>query len=362
MNMKKYILIGLILVLGQSLTMVEAQNMSAQKKEKIEQTMFNMNYVQALKDVNAELINYPEDYDLNLFKAICYTYIPEHRNEAVAAYDLALTKAKTNYQKHEALYYLAVYYCEMGNKAKSIETLNLIINSGETIDECSLELIERLMKSACISDCDDAKWQEKIAEIENAARVRDSLNNKKISDLNNKINELENRAKNNSDISKMTTTNDNTRIVKRIADPLQPISADGYYKLHFAFDESDLDKESKDILDRFVIFLNDNKDLKVNCVGHADIRGTYEVNQTISKERSTKAKNYLVAKGISEDRIVISYTGYTEPEVIDQYIARSHPVFKIGDTLTNEFIDNLSGEKKTKAHQLNRRVELNIIK
>ncbi|MFA6199406.1 MAG: OmpA family protein [Bacteroidales bacterium] len=359
--MKKYILIGLMFVFGLSL-ILEAQNLPSKKKEAIEQTMYNMDYAKALQDVNTELINYPEDYDLNLFRAICFASIKEHNQEAIAAYEIAITKAKTDCQKNEARYYLAKYYCEIGNKVKSLEIANTILNGKGEIDDCSLEMIEKLMKSSCMSKCDDTELQNQIAKIKKDAQEKDSLNNKKINDLNNKITDLENRSKNDSAPSRMTTNREETKVIKKIADPSQPISVDEYYKLHFAFDESDLDKESKDILDRFVIFLNINTDVKANCIGHADMRGTYEVNQTISRERAMKSKAYLVSKGISEDRILISYIGYDEPEIMDQYLVKSHPEFNVGDELTNDFINNLSDEKRIKANHLNRRVELNATK
>jgi len=362
MNMKKYILIGLMLVFGLSLTM-EAQNLPSKKKEAIEQTMYNMDYTKALQDINTELQTYPEDYDLNLFRAICYSAIKEHNQEAVAAYDVAIAKAKTDCQRNEARYYLAKHYCEMGQKAKSLEVAKTILNNKGELDDCALEMIEKLIKSTCMSRCDDTEILDELAKIKKAAAEKDSINNQKINDLNKKISDLEKQSKQDASApSKMTTTREETKVIKKIADPSQPISVDEYYKLHFAFDESDLDKESKEILDRFVIFLNINTDVKANCIGHADMRGTYEVNQTISRERAMKSKAYLVSKGISEDRILISYIGYDEPEIIDQYLVKYHPEFNVGDELTNDFINNLSDEKRIKANHLNRRVELNTTK
>lgn len=357
MNMKKYILLGLMFVFALSLT-TEAQNLPQKKKEVLEQTMYNMDYAKALQEINTELQTYSEDYDLNIFKAICFSAIKEHHQEAPAAYELAIAKAKTDCQKNEARYYLAKHYCEMGQKAKSLEVAKTILDSKGEIDDCSLEMIEKLMKSSCLSDCDDTELQNEMAKIKKSAAEKDSVNNQKINDLNNKISNLEKRSKQDTPPSRRT----NNKVNKKIANPSQPISVDEYYKLHFAFDESDLDKESKDILDRFVIFLNINTDVKANCIGHADMRGTYEVNQTISRERAMKAKAYLVSKGISEDRILISYIGYDEPEIMDTYLVKSYPEFNVGDELTNDFINNLSDEKRIKANYLNRRVELNATK
>ncbi|MDD4704131.1 MAG: OmpA family protein, partial [Bacteroidales bacterium] len=86
--------------------------------------------------------------------------------------------------------------------------------------------------------------------------------------------------------------------------------------------------------------------------------GSEEANYIISRERAMSAKNYLTSRGISSDRIQISYEGDKKPEVIDEYLIKKHNEFKVGDNLTNNFIKGLTGKKKAKANYLNRRVEL----
>jgi len=351
--MKKYILIGLMFVFGLSM-ITEAQNLPAKKRQAIEQTMYNMDYTKALQDVNTELQTYPEDYDLNLFKAICCSAIPEHNQEAVAAYETSITKAKTDCEKNEARYYLAKHYCEMGQKAKSLEVANTILNSDGQLDDCSKEMIEKLNKSACMSKCDDTEMQNEIAKVKKEAANKEAANNQKINELSKKISDLENQVK-----QAVVTPQNNG---KNIADPSKPISADAFYKLHFGFNKTVLDAESKDILDRFVVFLKNNPNIKVTCIGHADMVGSNEANQTISRARAMNAKDYLVSKGIAKDRIIISYKGSEEPEIMDEYLVKSHSEFKVGEELTNDFINKLDGAKKAKANYLNRRVELKATK
>jgi outer membrane protein OmpA-like peptidoglycan-associated protein len=350
--MKKYILVVLMFVFGLSSISAQAQQLPAKKRQAIEQTMYQMDYTKALETVNTELQTYPEDYDLNLFKAICCSAIPEHSKEAVAAYEKTISIAKTDCEKNEARYYFAKYYCELGQKAKSLEIANTILTSEGTIDDCSLEMVQKLSKSACMSKCDDTEMQNEIAKVKKTAAEQEEANKKKMSDLNKKISDLEKQLKE-AEALKAKPTNG-----KNIADPSQPISADAFYKLHFAFNKSVLDAESKDILDRFVTFLKANPDVKVACIGHADMVGTEEANDIISRARAMNAKDYLTARGIKADRINVSYKGNSEPEVIDEFLVKKHTEFKVGEELTNDFINNLTGAKKAKANYLNRRVEL----
>ncbi len=182
------------------------------------------------------------------------------------------------------------------------------------------------------------------------AEKKEEANKKKINDLNKKISELEKKVKEAEAVKEDTT--------KKIADPSKPISADEIYKLHFAFNKSVLDAESKEILDRFIVYLKANPDMKVKCIGHADMIGSEEANYIISRERAMSAKNYLTSRGISSDRIQISYEGDKKPELIDEFLVKKNPQFKVGDNLTNDFVKGLTGAKRARANYLNRRVEL----
>lgn len=60
-------------------------------------------------------------------------------------------------------------------------------------------------------------------------------------------------------------------------------------------------------------FLNENKDLKVEVVGHADAKtGTPTINQRLSEERANAVKNVLVDLGVDGSRITTIGKGDTE--------------------------------------------------
>jgi outer membrane protein OmpA-like peptidoglycan-associated protein len=83
----------------------------------------------------------------------------------------------------------------------------------------------------------------------------------------------------------------------------------------FSTGSSVLSAKSKKTLDVLAKFLNANSDVKAYLGGHADNTGTEERNTNISLERSQKASDYLVGKGVSADRI--STKGYSSTNPAD---------------------------------------------
>lgn len=73
--------------------------------------------------------------------------------------------------------------------------------------------------------------------------------------------------------------------------------------VNFAFDKSDLLPESYYVLDKSVALLNDNPGINVEIEGYTDGIGTPEYNYQLSLERANTVKNYLVSKGIAENRL-----------------------------------------------------------
>jgi OOP family OmpA-OmpF porin len=81
----------------------------------------------------------------------------------------------------------------------------------------------------------------------------------------------------------------------------------------FDFDKSTIKPEAAAILDRLVVFMNQNKDKKVNLSGHTDSIGTEAYNQKLSERRSNSVKSYLTKKGVDASRISAQGFGETKP-------------------------------------------------
>jgi peptidoglycan-associated lipoprotein len=76
----------------------------------------------------------------------------------------------------------------------------------------------------------------------------------------------------------------------------------------FDYDSSVLDPVATQTLDRQAAWLKQYPDIIVTIEGHADERGTREYNLALGDRRASAVKNYLVALGVSGDRLLtISY-------------------------------------------------------
>src|SRR6266545_3887124 len=66
----------------------------------------------------------------------------------------------------------------------------------------------------------------------------------------------------------------------------------------FDFDKSNVKPEAAAILDRLVVFMNENKGSKANLSGHTDSVGTEAYNQRLSERRVNSVRDYVVKKGV----------------------------------------------------------------
>lgn len=92
---------------------------------------------------------------------------------------------------------------------------------------------------------------------------------------------------------------------QELADEIRIFESENIY---FAFDKSDLTGESKATLKKKADWLKANAGLSVRIAGHCDERGTNEYNLALGERRAHAAKKFIMALGISGNRIsTISY-------------------------------------------------------
>jgi peptidoglycan-associated lipoprotein len=78
--------------------------------------------------------------------------------------------------------------------------------------------------------------------------------------------------------------------------------------IQFDYDSFELDERARQSLQRHADWLKEHGRTRVEIEGHCDDRGTVEYNLALGSRRATSAKSYLVALGVSAERLTtISY-------------------------------------------------------
>jgi len=81
----------------------------------------------------------------------------------------------------------------------------------------------------------------------------------------------------------------------------------------FDFDSAALRPEARENLRTLATSLQEYPNTDVMIVGHTDSRGSDAYNQGLSEQRAGSATDYLLAQGISRDRITMLGKGESEP-------------------------------------------------
>ena len=161
----------------------------------------------------------------------------------------------------------------------------------------------------------------------------------------------------------------NTDIVKDIN--LDPIFKDiRLPRIYYDFAKWNLRDTSKLDLDRVYNILIENPEVVIELNSHTDCRGNNLSNIELSQNRANECINYLIQRGITSDRMIANGKGEAVPYIINNEDAENYKrkglfrkqIFKVGQILTEDFINSLKKEEhKEIAHQLNRRTTFNVI-
>jgi len=107
----------------------------------------------------------------------------------------------------------------------------------------------------------------------------------------------------------------------------------------FDYGSARLRSQSRRDLNTLAGILNSNPSYKVTLEAHTDSHGNTDFNNDLSNRRAESAKSFLIAKGISVDRIQTIPHGESTPIASNDFGGRDNP----------------------RGRQLNRRVEINIL-
>lgn len=87
-------------------------------------------------------------------------------------------------------------------------------------------------------------------------------------------------------------------------------------RIFFGYGQSSLGDAAKEQLRKWVAHLNKYPKDKLLIEGHCDERGTSEYNLALGERRAAKARDFLVAQGISPDRLKIISYGKERPAIL----------------------------------------------
>ena len=138
-----------------------------------------------------------------------------------------------------------------------------------------------------------------------------------------------------------------------------PVMIDNIF---YDFDKATLRPESEKALDDLVKLLNENPNVTIELSAHCDFKGSAEYNKRLSQRRAESVVNYLVAHGISADRLSPVGYGKEKPKTIRKKQTEKYPWMKENDVLTEEYIKKLNEEQQEVCNQLNRRTEFIVLR
>lgn len=131
----------------------------------------------------------------------------------------------------------------------------------------------------------------------------------------------------------------------------------------YDFGKWELRPESMVSLDKLVETLLDNPNVTIELMSHTDSRDTEAYNHDLSQKRALVVVQYLIDKGIEAERLSARGYGESTPKTVDAAIIALNPFLKVGNILTEQYINSLPGEEQKEiAHQINRRTEFRVLR
>mgnify|MGYP004449199807 FL=1 len=86
--------------------------------------------------------------------------------------------------------------------------------------------------------------------------------------------------------------------------------------VYFKLNSSYLTSRDQELLDQLVTIMESEPNLNIKITAHTDSRGTKEYNQWLSERRAQRTVEYVVSKGISQERI--SYEAFGETQLTNE--------------------------------------------
>jgi outer membrane protein OmpA-like peptidoglycan-associated protein len=85
--------------------------------------------------------------------------------------------------------------------------------------------------------------------------------------------------------------------------------------IYFEFDKSHITEQGAKELDKLVKVMNDHPNMVIFVKSHTDTKGSDKYNQRLSEQRAQSTVQYVISKGIKQERITGKGFGESEPKV-----------------------------------------------
>lgn len=132
--------------------------------------------------------------------------------------------------------------------------------------------------------------------------------------------------------------------------------------IYFDVAKWDLRPDAMRNLEELLTILKDNPNIVIELSAHTDMVGNDQANMILSENRARSVVDYLIEKGIYWDRLEAKGYGETHPRQINEKDVREYTFLKLGDVLSEKFVNQLKGTEKESAMQLNRRIEFKVLR
>jgi outer membrane protein OmpA-like peptidoglycan-associated protein len=84
-------------------------------------------------------------------------------------------------------------------------------------------------------------------------------------------------------------------------------------RIQFELGKATLKGDSKKVLNEVAVILNNEPGIRLDIEGHTSSEGSLSVNMKLSEDRASAVKNYLLSKGVEENRLTSQGFGPTQP-------------------------------------------------
>jgi peptidoglycan-associated lipoprotein len=107
--------------------------------------------------------------------------------------------------------------------------------------------------------------------------------------------------------------NDEVGLVELPGSQAAMVAAAGSDTIYFGTDKSDVSADAQATLSAQAKWMLANPNVRASVEGHADERGTREYNQALGERRAQAAKQFLMAQGVPEARLLTISWGKERP-------------------------------------------------